>query len=291
MTFRKSMLLLIGLSLIAALVACGGSNNHHVTPPPVITVTLSAFTGPLTVNSQTPITATTTDTAGVKWSVACASASGACGTLTSAQTTTGTANMYIAPAVATTGVVITAASVTTPSITASTSPAVAINGATLADGSYVFSLAGVNANGNGAGLPGNYYVAGQFTIAGGVITQGEQDFIDLRNDKFDAINGTTNGTGLSTIAYTATDGNVTITLVTCAGAGATADCSKTDTNVGVAGTETLDGTVLPLSTTGRTFITEFDASASGSGELDLQNGAFTAGTPPGPASFAFVLNG
>ena len=191
MTFRKSILLLIGLSMLAALVACGSSNHTTTTPPPTITISLSAFTGPLAVNSQTPITATTTDTAGVNWSVTCASTSGVCGTFTSSQTATTVANNYIAPPIPTTGVVITATSVTTSSVTASTSPAVAITGATLADGSYVFSLAGVNANGNGLGKPGNYYVAGEFTIAGGVITQGEQDFVDLLHDQFDAINGTT----------------------------------------------------------------------------------------------------
>jgi hypothetical protein len=286
MTFRKSILLLIGLSMLAALVACGSSNHTTTTPPPTITISLSAFTGPLAVNSQTPITATTTDTAGVNWSVTCASTSGVCGTFTSSQTATTVANNYIAPPIPTTGVVITATSVTTSSVTASTSPAVAITGATLADGSYVFSLAGVNANGNGLGKPGNYYVAGEFTIAGGVITQGEQDFVDLLHDQFDAINGTTApGTGASTIT-TNPDGNLQITLVTCAG---TISCASADTNVGLGGTETLNGSILPLSTTGRAFITEFDASGSASGELDPQD--LTAAATAPANGYAFVVSG
>jgi hypothetical protein len=285
MTFRKSILLLIGLSMLATLVACGGGSSHTTPPPPVITVSVSAVSGPLTVNSQTPITATTTDTKGVNWSVTCATT--VCGTFMVPQTTTGTANKYIAPPAPTTGVVITATSVTTNTISASTSPAITINGATLADGSYVFSLAGVNANGNGAGIPGNYYVAGEFMIAGGVITQGEQDFVDLLHEQSDAINGATIGAGAnrSTIAYTP-EGNVQITLVTCDGG----TCAATDPYIGPGGNgiETLNGTILPVSTAAgfRTFITESDASVSASGELDPQT---SIAVPT--AGYAFVVNG
>jgi hypothetical protein len=275
MTFPKSILLLIGLTMFAALVACS-SSSHHTTPPPVITVSLSAFTGPLAVNSQTPITATTTDTAGVNWSVTCATTGVACGTFSASQTATGVATNYIAPPAPTTNVVITATSVTTSTISASTSPAITINGATLADGTYVFWLAGEDAN-------SNYYVAGQITIAGGLITGGEQDFADVAEDRFDQINPTG-----SSIAYTSADGNVTITLVTCNGG----NCGASDTNIGVLGTETLNGTILPLSTTGRAFITEFDASASASGELEPQDLATGGAATVTPANgYAFVLNG
>jgi hypothetical protein len=289
MTFRKSILLLIGLSTIAALVACGGSSHTTTTPPPTITVSVSAVPTPLAVNSSNAVTATTTDTAGVNWSVTCASTGVACGTFSASQTATGVATNYIAPPAPTTNVVITATSVTTPTIMASTTPAITINGATLADGNYIFSLSGEDAN-------GNYFVAGQITIAGGLITTGEQDFVDRTHDVPDLINGTSTtngGSGLSTIAYTA-DGNVQITLVTCNGTGASA-CLSADTTIGPVsnpGTETLNGTILPLSTTGKAFITEFDASASASGQLELQpTGTFIAGTAPGPASYAFVVNG
>lgn len=273
MILRKSILLLAGLSMVAALVACGGSSHTTTTPPPTITVTLSSVTSPLVVNSQTSITATTTDTAGVNWSVACASTSGACGTFTSPQSTTGTANTYIAPPFPTTNVVITATSVTTNTISQST-PAITINGATLADGTYVFSLAGEDVVSDYA----NYYVAGTIVIAGGVITGGEQNFSDLLVDKFDSIDPTN-----SSFATTA-DGNLTMTLVTC-----TAACPSPDPNVGVGGTETLTGTILPLSTTGKTFIAEFDDAASGSGELALQDAVAAAATPN--QGYAFVLSG
>jgi hypothetical protein len=274
MTFPKSILLLFGLSMFATLMACGGGGSHHT--PPAITVSVSAVSTPLAVNSSNPVTATTTDTAGVTWSVTCVSTAGLCGTFSATQTTTGTATNYIAPPAPTSNVVITATSVTTNTISASTSPAITINGATLADGTYVFSLAGEDAN-------SNYYVAGEITILGGVITTGEQDFVDTAHDRSDQINPTG-----SSIAYTSPSGNVTITLATCTGNCATN--STPDPNVGVAGIETLNGTILPLSTTGRTFITEFDASASGSGEIDQQDLAGAGSSLPANG-YAFVLNG
>ena len=264
MTFRKSILLLIGLSTIAALVACGGSSSHPAT------ITLSSVPASLTVNSQTPITATVSNSsATVDWSVTCSTSS--CGAFSS---TTGTQVTYIAPPSPTTGVVITATlSGTSPAVTGVADTAIVA--ATLADGTYVFSLAGEDAN-------GNYYVAGEITIAGGLITAGEQDFNDTAHDRNDGINPT--GSSISST----TDGNLTITLVTC-----TTACSSNsapDTIVGVGGTETLNGTILPLSTTGRAFITEFDGSASASGELDPQDLANAGSTTPAKG-YAFVLNG
>jgi hypothetical protein len=265
MTFRKSILLLIGLSTIAALVACGGSSSSHSA-----TITLSSVPASLTVNSQTSITATVANSsAAVGWSVTCSTS--ACGTFSS---TTGTQVTYLAPALPATGVVITATlSGTSPAVTGVADTAIVA--ATLADGTYVFSLAGEDAN-------SNYYVAGEITVAGGLITAGEQDFNDVAHDRSDGINPTG-----SAISFT-TDGNVTITLVTCTGA-----CSSNpapDAIVGVGGTETLNGLILPLSTTGRAFITESDGSASASGELDPQDLAGAGATTPANG-YAFVLNG
>ena len=55
MTILKSILLLTALAIFATLTGCSSSSS---TPPPPITVTLSTVGSPLTVNSQTPITAT-----------------------------------------------------------------------------------------------------------------------------------------------------------------------------------------------------------------------------------------
>ena len=182
---------------------------------------------------------------------------------------------YIAPPSPTTGVVITATlSGTSPAVTGVADTAIVA--ASLADGNYVFSLAGEDTN-------SNYYVAGVITVAGGLITGGEQSFSDIVHDKFDAINGTTNGgTGLSIIAPT-TDGNLLITLVTCTGATCPA---APDPSWAYKARETLNGLILPLSTTGKAQITEYDAFASASGLLEPQvSSAFTQGTAPGPASF------
>ncbi len=274
MTFRKSLLLLISLSTIAALVACSSSSHP-------ITVSVSSVPGSLTVNGTTPITATTTDSAGVTWSVACTpSISGACGSLSANASASGTAITYTAPPGLATGVVITATSVTDAAISAA-STSITIGAATLADGTYVFSLTGTDFNDESI-----YHLAGAFTVAGGLITQGEQDFNDYGDELSDQINGTVNGTGLSTIT-TAADGNLQVTLVTCL----IADCTQTDTFVGVAGTETLDGSIYPLNSA-KAAITEYDGSATASGTLDTQDStAFTAGTAPGPLSVAFVVSG
>ncbi|MGB8014048.1 MAG: hypothetical protein WCF68_20705 [Terriglobales bacterium] len=125
MTFRKSILLLIGLSSIAALVACSSSSSSVTTQP--ITVTLSTTPAALYAKDTTSITATVAnDTAngGVSWS--CAPA-GTCGTFSASSSASGAAVTYTAPAtVPSSTVVITATSVTNTSISVS-SAAITIN--------------------------------------------------------------------------------------------------------------------------------------------------------------------
>ena len=128
----------------------------------------------------------------------------------------------------------------------------------LAPGNYVFSLTGADAN-------GSCTVAGVFTLNGvGAITGGEQDLSDFNVYAHDNI---TSGAVAASV-----DGNLIITLNTG------------DTSVGVSGTETLDATLVSSS---KALITEFDTSASSSGELDLQATGLT--TPAG--GFAFFLLG
>jgi len=163
------------------------------------------------------------------------------------------------------------------SVTASVAPALALTPVTfsltnttsvstgpLGTGTYVFSLSGVDAF-------GSYHVAGAFTVLSGVITAGEQDFVDPEfGDLYDQINPTG-----SSVAVTA-DGNLQIVLNTG------------DADVGVGGLETLNGTVLPLSATGKTFINEFDASASGSGDINAQT---SAAATPLANGYAFAIGG
>jgi len=147
--------------------------------------------------------------------------------------------------------------------------------ATLPDGNYVFSLAGEDKVATGIPL---YYVAGVFTVAKGVIAGGEQDFVNFAQDYgTDQINPT--GSSISKTS----DGNLLITLTTCF----TTNCGKVDNFVGVSGVETLNVSFLPLNSA-KAFITEFDTSATASGELDLQTSAAVLSPPIG---YAFALNG
>jgi hypothetical protein len=145
--------------------------------------------------------------------------------------------------------------------------------ATLPAGNYVFSLAGKD---NADKSP--YYVAGVFTVANGLITGGEQDFVDSAQYGTD---DQINPTG-SSIAKTP-DGNLLITLTTCLAT----NCTTTDNFVGVKGVETLNVSFLPLNPS-KAFITEFDTSASASGELDLQTSTAALAHPIG---YAFGLSG
>ncbi len=277
MTFRKSILLLISLCMVAALVAC--SSSSHTTPPAAITVTVGAVPASVATNSPNNISATTTDTAGVTWS--CSPAP--CGSFSPATTLTGANTIWTAPNIPNAGVTLTATSVTTPSIS-NTSATIPVTAATLADGTYVFSLAGEDAN-------SNYYVAGEITIAGGLITAGEQDFNDVVHDRFDQINGTVNGSGASTITTTA-DGNLQLSLLTCLATPCTASNFDPIIGPGGNGTETLNGSILTVSGAlgFRSVITEFDASASASGLLEPQDLSGAGATTPA-SGYAFVLNG
>jgi hypothetical protein len=145
--------------------------------------------------------------------------------------------------------------------------------APLADGNYVFNVAGLDNTDDSV-----YFVSGVVTIAGGVITGGEQDFVDFNATLTDSINPT--GSSIGTTA----DGNLQMILTTCNGT----DCTSADTFIGVAGVETFNGSVLP-NNTAKAFISEFDTSASGSGEIALQDPTAAAAAPS--LGYAFVLNG
>lgn len=134
----------------------------------------------------------------------------------------------------------------------------------IADGTYVYHVAGQNSAGGYL-----YYAAGAFKVASNAITAGEQDYTDYSQnpEEFDQITG-----GAVT---TSTDGNIKITLTTA------------DANVGVSGTETLD---LTLTSATRGLITEYDSSATSSGELDLQTSASPTCSAP-PCGYAFYLSG
>lgn len=286
MTFRKSILLLVALATIAALVACSSSS----TPP--ITLSLNSVPTSLAVNSQTPVVASVNNdkaNGGVVWTCTTTPTGSPCGTFNPATTASGASTTYTAPNFilpAGTTVTITATSATNSAIAQSSQP-ITINANTLADGNYIFSVTGSEITDQS-----NYSVTGVITIAGGVITGGEQDFVDTdaNGPLHDSISAQPAGACTATTIVatcittapngTAGDGNLYIYLATG------------DTAIGVNGLETFSGTVLPLnqgSNAGKAAIAEFDASATGSGWIERQSGALSLTATPGPGSFAFVL--
>jgi hypothetical protein len=128
----------------------------------------------------------------------------------------------------------------------------------LADGTYVYNISGQDNN-------GTYFLAGAFAIKSGVITGGEQDFVDAG---FAYIN-----------TLDAANSNVTLNN----GAAVINLAVANNNNVGNNGVETLHGTMVSGS---RLLITQFDGSASAAGSLDLQT---STAAPSG--GYSFMVNG
>ncbi len=259
-------------STVAFLTSCSSSSTKMTPPPPVVAITATSgggqsavvgapFTNPLTAT----VTTGGTPTSGVTVTFTSPSAepngtfAGGMATATATTNSSGVATSTAFTAGTTAGTYTVTASAPGATATASFSLTnVPVTTTALAPGNYVFSLTGADAN-------GPYTVAGVFTLNGlGAITGGEQDLSDFNIYAHDPI--PSGGVAASA------DGNLIITLNTG------------DTSVGVSGTETLDATLVSSS---KALITEFDASASSSGELDLQATGLT--TPSG--GFAFFLLG
>ncbi len=165
---------------------------------------------------------------------------------------------------------ITATSVTDTTKSGTVTVSITAAAVTLGDGNYVFSLGGLDETDS------PYFVAGVFTVRGGAITGGEQDFADFGIVATDLINAT--GSGFTTT----TDGNLQITLNTCSGM----DCTTTDTSVGVGGLETLNGSLVSAM---RARLVQFDAFATSSGTLDFQDSTAITTSPSG--GYAFAVQG
>jgi len=282
MKIRQIAVSLIAFAMTAALVACSsGSSSGGGGGGNPITVSLSGAPSSLATNATAQVTATVandTANAGVTWSC---TPSGSCGSFNPTSTASGTATTYTAPAAAG-SVTITATSVTNTAKSASATVSVTAPAIALGDGSYVFSVSGANTAGNA------YAVIGAFTVSGGAITGGEQDYVDSipTTDTHDAINATG-----SSFAATA-DGNLQITLTTCLGQ----TCTSVDPVIGGgSGIETFNGTLVSTSTcatTGgpcRAKLIEFDATSTSSGTLELQDS--TAATTAPAGAYVFGTSG
>jgi hypothetical protein len=167
-----------------------------------------------------------------------------------------------------------ATGVTTPAIFTETNTAVAA----ISNGNYAFTLSGLDTDDYSL-----FFVSGVFTVSGGAITGGEQDYVDLNN--YSNTNGgqdLINPTG-STITTTA-DGNLQIVLTTCSGS----TCTSTDGIVGVNGVEIINATWRPTNAN-QAVLLEFDGSGTATGEMRLQDPTAAAAAPT--LGYAFLVSG
>jgi hypothetical protein len=231
-------------------------------PPPPISV--SFVTQPpssMVINTTTSVAASVSNDAkngGVNWTVTCGSVQ--CGSFNPTATASGATAIYTAPSAVPTLATVTVTATSVTDKTKSTSATITILATPppiLADGNYVFHFSGQDNN-------NNYYVAGAFTVKGGVITGGEQDVTDYSL-------GATDPLVASNCSISMAGNNIQVVLATA------------DTSIGVNGVETLRGTVVSGS---RVLVSEFDSFAAAIGSIDLQTS-----TAPPALGYAFSLNG
>ncbi len=251
--------------------AVNASVGINITGSTSVTVAFDPQPTPfLLINAASPVTAVVANDSqnlGVDWSVNCNGS--ACGSFNPAHTASGSPTVYTAPSTLPSGstVVITASSTANPSKTArvTTTIATAFNNAVL-NGNYVFGASGIDKFAHVA--PSVYEVAGVLQADGnGNITGGELLYEDQpgNGNALDPI-----GPGTYSIGA---DGRGTITLTT------------SDTSIGVNGVLTFSVAMLS-GTQGR--VTQFDATASSRGALDLQT-PFSIN--PLAGGYAFVTHG
>jgi hypothetical protein len=152
---------------------------------------------------------------------------------------------------------VTATSITDPTKKASATFSVTY---ILNSGNYVYHVSGQDST-------GSYFIAGAITVQNGVITAGEQDFIDHAN-------GFTNKLVASGSTLSTAGGNLQVVLNTG------------NSSLGVNGLETFRGARVSAS---RVLISEFDTFGAGTGSIDLQT---STAAPSGGYAFNLIgLNG
>ena len=212
------------------------SASISITAGPPQPISISFVTQPpssMVISTTTSVAASVsndTKNGGVKWSITCGSAQ--CGSFSSTTTGSGSPTTYTAPSTVPTPATVTVTATSVTDNTKSTSATISITAtqpAVLSDGTYVYHLSGQDNN-------DNYYVVGAFTIKGGVITGGEQDFSD-------GILGSSDQLVASGSSISNTGGNIEVVLATG------------NTQIGVNGIEILRGTIVSSS---RVLISEFD---------------------------------
>jgi len=256
----RTLLASIITILLTFLVGCGGNSPTPQVKAAIKIAFTSAPPASISEAARQSLSATVnndTGAAGVDWTVTCGSAD--CGGFTSTATSSGTATTYTAPATIPTGGSVNVKATAKADASKNVSATIQITKSQFSDGTYVFSLAGQDQSSFFV-----YYVAGAFTVSNGVITAGEQDWIDYNAGNF------TDQIASGTVTPTA-DGNLQIVLNTG------------NLNIGVAGVETINAAVVSGA---RGLINQFDGSATSSGTLDLQTT-----TQASLGGYAFFVSG
>ena len=147
--------------LLIMITGCSGSGSSNPPDPPAVSVTLSpqppSSTDAGSTINLTAVVSNDSANAGVKWSATCGSSQ--CGSFNPTTTPSGTATTYTAPAAPPTPamVTLTATSVSDTTKSASASVTITAPPPVLADGNYVYHVAGEDPS-------SNYFVAGAFTV-------------------------------------------------------------------------------------------------------------------------------
>ncbi len=289
MKLCKAILLLIGLAMVATLVACSSSSTSTTTPPPP-TIAISATGGTpqtATVNKafQTALQATVTSNGspdnGVTVTFSAPSSGASC---TLANTTATTNSSGVASTTCTANSTAGAYNVTAAASGATGNATFSLTNVLLSQGNYAFYISGTDSGAAGSDTPGPYFLAGAFTVnSQGQITGGLQDFSDSTYvASAEAITG-----GSVVPSTTQGDTNLTITINTA------------DTNIGP-GASTLGsgtGTIVldvSMASTTRGLAIEYDTWASGKGELDLQTSTgplCSSASSSSPCGYAFAVGG
>jgi hypothetical protein len=247
-TATKGPKLLALISLASILAACGGGGGGGSNAPAISVAFVSEPPSSMAISGTASVAATVgNDPAarGVTWSVKCQSSQ--CGSFSVASTASGVATTYTAPATVPNPATVTLMATSVSNGTVSAASTLTITAAPpppspeLADGSYVYHFSGQDPT-------GSYYVVGAFTVQGGVITAGEQDFTDEAIVATDTLNP-------ANCLIASAGGNLEIRLDTG------------DKSVGVNGIEILHGAKVSGK---RVLISEFDSFASGTGAIDSQ---------------------
>ncbi len=254
------------LALLAALLsACGGGGGSSLPiqvafSPPLPTAIQAGNTTTLSATVSNDVSAS-----GVNWTVICSSAD--CGSFNPIQTASGAQTTYTPPATVPGGGTVTITATSIADSTKSASGGVTITGGAnpvLADGTYVFHLAGVDQS------QGPYSIAGAFKVASGLITGGEEDFTDLTSGDHFTLDPSKSSLGTS-----GSDLQVTLQAMPDNTPGAPV--------IGVNGLLTLRGSLVSNT---RALISEHDNWATATGSLDLQT---SAAAPNG--TYAFAVQG